>query len=170
MCLLSLLVVSAGCLRYIRFDALPENDLRPGVNAYLRDLERAYELENRYVLRSLVYERFSGFRWGSDRLTDRMNDIFNQFSDIEINFREIQLKRSSRQLIVKFHWDLTWTCEDIDPARGCKDYDRDGNPDTINRQGRTIFYLVYIDGDWRLADEEGDLLLGAYEPGYRVKD
>lgn len=161
------LLITAGCMRYIRYDALPEGKLHAETESYLRDFKQAYELENRYLLRTLVDDRFGGTRWGSDRIIERMSKIFNQYRDIELTLGKTSYRRMSRSLIVKFNWNLTWTCEDIDPSRGCEDFNGDDRPDTVRRSGRTIFTLVYKDGEWFLKNEEGDLLVGLFAPGYR---
>lgn len=164
---LLLVFLAAGCLRYIRYDALPDGDLQSEAEQFLEDFERVYELENRYLLRTLIDGHFAGGEGIPDRLVERMAKIFNQYREIELSIRDVDYRRMSRSLIVKFNWDLTWTCEDINPSRGCKDYNGDGRPDTINRTGRTIFTLVYQGDQWYLKNEEGDLLVGAYSPGYR---
>lgn len=167
-----LLVLSSGCLNALRLSSPSEEELRPIAQNFLREFERIYELENRFELKQILYEDFGGQRWGANRLIDRMNEVFNQYESIELRIGNVEVRRSSDGLsgglIVTFNWELSWTCVELKPSTGCKDFTGDGSPDRITREGYTVFSLVKRGERWVLKHEESDLLLGAYEPGYRT--
>lgn len=166
--LVGFVLLTTGCaMEYVPLMGSSTDELHPSVRSFFDEFEQVYALESRFELKRLIADRFGGHLWGEDRILDRMDEVFNQYSNVELQTRDITLEEKDFW-VASFYWTLTWQCETINPEQGCPDVDNDGSPDRIRRAGQSTFNLIRSGGRWEIKFAEGDLLLGAFEPGYRL--
>lgn len=140
------------------------NTAREKIKKPLTALKKNFERRRLMQFSRAVHPNYRRYE---SQLRNNLADVYRIYSSIQLEFHGVRATRSGDRIVANVNWDLRWTCQSPRsraPSR-CRNDSDVGN--VIIRRGRTDFEFEFYDGQWRLINQDQDIIFGSLAPGDR---
>lgn len=144
------------------------DDYRQSTREFLGLFRVAFEEESRSELTRMIDERYGGYSNGRQTLVNRIDQVFGQYEVLALDLTVEGVTPFRGFVTARTEWTLRWRCTSSNPDRGCPELSRKKEFPVKQRSGSTTFELVWKDGSWWIRNQQGNVLLGLFEPGNAV--